>query len=370
MVDISPKPIFLVGEAFGEQEKKIGKGFVGPSGAELLRMLNDAGVIEFTSSDREFMNKFYRSGDPWCLDAIWELHPEVFRTNVFQQHPPGNKLEFFCGPRAEGIKGFPALIKSGYVRKEFQHELDRLGDEILAHDPNLILCLGNSALWALAGRTGITKLRGTTSVSTHTVSGYKLLCTYHPAAVVRQWELRPTTVADLTKINREKEFADVRRPKCEIWIEPSLYYIDFFIRKYIHSCPILSVDIETSGNQITCIGFAPRADLAIVIPIHDSRAKSGCYWETTELERQCWRIIREVLKDQSIPKVFQNGLYDIAFLWRAYGIEVRGATHDTMLLSHAEQPEALKGLGYLGSIFTDHGPWKSEHRDTTIKRDA
>lgn len=76
-----------------------------------------------------------------------------------------------------------------------------------------------------------------------------------------------------------------------------------------------------------------------------------------------------VLTDPTIPKLFQNGLYDISFLWRAYGIGVRGATHDTMLLSHALQPESLKGLAYLGSIYTDHGPWKSERKVETIGRD-
>ena len=73
----------------------------------------------------------------------------------------------------------------------------------------------------------------------------------------------------------------------------------------------------------------------------------------------------------AIRKVFQNGLYDIAFLWRSAGCAVRGAEHDSMLLSHALQPESLKGLGYLGSIYCDEGAWKSERRKPkTIKRDA
>lgn len=364
------KPILLVGEAMGENEVKIGRGFVGQSGAELLRMLNDASVISFTAADRDYLGRYYRSYDPWCLDAIWELHPEVIRTNVFQQHPPGNDLAYFCGPKDEGIPGFPALTKSKYVRKDLAYELDRLGDELIQSDPNVVVCLGNSALWALAGRTGITKLRGTTCISTHTVAGYKLLCTYHPAAVGRQWELRPTAIADLSKINREKDFPDVRRPPCEIWIEPSLEEIQTFIRDHVRRCKILSVDIETSGNQITCIGFAPGQDLACVIPIHDSRGKSGSYWPTPADERLCWELIRSVLEDRTIPKVFQNGLYDIAFLWRSVGIRTFGAMHDTMLLHHALQPESLKGLGYLGSIYTDHGPWKVERgKAATIKRE-
>lgn len=366
----SVKPILLVGEAMGENEAKIGKGFVGTTGAELLRMLNDAGVIELTSADRGYLSKFYRTRDPWTLAAIWDLHPEVIRTNVFQQHPPGNDLTYFCGTRATAIPGYPILQKSKYVRKEFQHELDRLGDEILVLDPNLIICLGNSALWALGGRTGITKLRGTTCISTHTVAGYKLLCTFHPSAVTRQWELRPIAVANLSKAIKENTHAEVRRPPCTIWTEPSLTEIRIFIRRFIRGCRILSVDIETSGNQITCIGFAPRPDLAIVIPIHDERAKKGSYWPTAKDERRCWELIRQVLEDGSIRKLFQNGLYDIPFILRTTGIATRGASEDTMLLHHALQPESKKDLGFLGSIYTDHGPWKVDRKGTdTIKRD-
>jgi hypothetical protein len=110
--------------------------------------------------------------------------------------------------------------------------------------------------------------------------------------------------------------------------------------------------------------------LAIVIPFDDERSKGGSYWPTREIESAAWRYIRDVLIDGSIPKLFQNGLYDIAFLWRSYGIGVLGCREDTMLLSHALQPESLKGLGYLSSIYTDHGSWKVEHKDSeTIGRD-
>jgi len=64
-------------------------------------------------------------------------------------------------------------------------------------------------------------------------------------------------------------------------------------------------------------------------------------------------------------------MYDVAFLWRSYGIKTFNFREDTMLLSHALQPESLKGLGFLGSVYTDHGPWKSERKGVqTIKRDS
>lgn len=364
------KQIFLLGEAYGENEEKIQRGFVGPAGIQLLKLLDEAEVTKLTFQDRTYISRYYKEYDPWLIDAVWQLHPELHRSNVFQQHPPGNKLEFFCGGKSEGIAGYGPLLKSKYVRREFSTELDRLGDEILSIDPNLIVCLGNSALWALTGHTGITKYRGTTVISSHTISGYKLLCTYHPSAVLRQWEIRPTTIIDLACINREKDFGHVQRPHCEIWIEPNIDDIRRFIKEYILGCPLLSVDIETSGTQITCIGFAPRRDLAIVIPFFDPERTGKHYWPSTELEQECWECLREVLENTTIPKLFQNGMFDIAFIWRTQGIRVMGATHDTMLLSHAQQPEALKGLAYLGSLHTSHGPWKTERKSDTIKRDA
>src|SRR6266404_1237175 len=269
------KPILLVGEAWGQNEAKIGQAFVGASGVELLKMLSEAGVLDFTSADRDYLSAYYATGDPNQVDMIWRLHPEFYRSNVFNLHPQGNALESLCGDKAYGIKGYPKLTSKSpsYLRAEFAGELERLGDEIISIDPNLIVCLGNTPLWALAGRTGISKLRGTTCLSTHTVSGYKLLCAYHPAAVIRQWELRPTTIIDLGKILLEGGYPELQRPRCEIWIEPELEDIERFINEHIIGCKILSVDIETAGQQITCIGFAPRTDLAIVIPIHDDRRK-------------------------------------------------------------------------------------------------
>ena len=71
------------------------------------------------------------------------------------------------------------------------------------------------------------------------------------------------------------------------------------------------------------------------------------------------------------PKVFQNGLYDISFLWRSYRIKTVNAEHDTMLLHHALHPESPKGLDFLGSVYTNHASWKlmRPRGKQTIKRD-
>lgn len=335
--------ICLLGEAWGPEEEKERTGFVGASGYMLTKMLEEA---EITRAD-------------------------CFITNVFNMGYPGGKVEGFCGDKKGAIKGYPALLKSKYVREEFAPELERLGNELIEVNPNLIIAMGNTACWALLGKTTIKKLRGTTTLSTHTVAGFKVLPTYHPAAIFRQWEIRPTVIFDLMKAKRESESPDIRRPAREIWIEPTLEDLHDFFSKYIQGCPILSVDIETVGSTITCIGFAPSVSRAIVIPFLDSRKLGRSYWPTKEHEAKAWKFVRQVLEDRKIKKVMQNGLYDISFIWRTTGIKVYGAEEDTMLLAHAQQPEALKGLAYLGSLYTDEGAWKQiREKSSTIKKDA
>lgn len=376
-------PILLLAEAQGESEARHSSTLIGASGIELLRMLAEAGVITLSTIDRDLLSLYYQRNDNRHVMAIWSNHPEIHRTNVFNLHPPGNDLRHFLGPKTTALPGYPNLVlpkgKSqlspggNFIRSEFADELTRLGDELITHNPNLVVCLGNVALWALCARTGITKLRGTTLLSTLTVEGFKCLPTYHPAAVLRNYDLRPTVIADLMKAKRESTYAEIRRPHREIWIEPDLADIQRFINEHIRGTSLLSVDIETSGTRITCIGFAPDSHHAIVIPFDDERAAEGNYWASPADEKSCWRMVADTLADESIPKVFQNGLYDIAFLWRSMRIKVMNATHDTMLLHHALQPESLKSLGYLGSIYSDEGSWKGmrkREKVKTIKRDA
>jgi uracil-DNA glycosylase len=333
--------IALLGEAWGEVEERERTAFVGPSGWLLNQMLKDAGI----------------------------RRSECFATNVFNLRPQGNKIETLCGPKHMGVPGYPALGKTGYVSNRYRGELERLADELEEVNPNIIIALGNTASWAMLGKTSITKIRGVTQPSTHTITDFKVLPTYHPAAVSRLWELRATVVADLIKAKRESLFPDIRRPERQVWIEPTLEDIYEFKSNYIEGSDRLAVDIETAGQFITCIGFAPRKDIAIVIPSPGFRGSGGAYWPSMDVSLKVHSVIEGILSGP-IPKVFQNGLYDIAFIYRAWRIEVMNAEEDTMLLHHALQPESLKSLGFLGSIYTDEGAWKQmREKIGTIKRD-
>jgi hypothetical protein len=59
-----------------------------------------------------------------------------------------------------------------------------------------------------------------------------------------------------------------------------------------------------------------------------------------------------------IPKTFQNGLYDLQYIWSCWKCPTKNFEHDTMLLHHSLQPELPKSLGFMGSVYTDEISWK------------
>jgi uracil-DNA glycosylase len=346
---MSGNGIMLVGEAWGEAEAEARQPFIGKSGWLIKQLLSQVGIE-------------YRD----C--AV---------TTVFNLRPPGsNDVINLCGAKPEGIKGMPALVKGKFARAEYTPELARLYGEINDENPNLIIALGATAAWALLGTSGIRAIRGAPIGTTSPASAatgvslsrtFKVLPTYHPAAVLREWSLRPIVLADLDKARRQSQDPSIVRPSREIWVEPTLEDLQAYEQEYILPARRLSIDIETKGDQITCIGFAPSISSAIVIPFWSKAQKDGNYWRTAAEEMRAWAYVKRWCKMK--PSVFQNGLYDIHRLWRTYGIACTLADADTMLCHHALQPEMEKGLGFMGTVYTEEASWKFMSRMETLKKE-
>lgn len=319
--------IVICGEAWGAEEEQARVPFIGASGRELTRMLEQAGIRRV----------------------------DCYLTNVFQFRPVNNDVETLCVTKSESETNLPPLRPGKYIQAKYLPEIARLKQELTDLRPNIVVALGNTAAWALLGTSGITKIRGTVAGST-LVPGLKCISTYHPAAVLRQWDLRPVTVIDLAKALRESAFPEIRRPERFIYIEPTLKDLDWFWDEFIEHSDLISVDIETAGAQMTCIGFATHKNRAIVVPFTDWRKPGANYWETQEQELQAWLWVRRVLSTE-IRKVFHNGLFDLQYTWKA-GLTVGGQIEDSMLAHHAMQPESLKGLGFVGSYITQEPAWK------------
>lgn len=337
--------IAIIGDCLSEQDAQFKKPFVGPAGQELDRILEDAGLSR----------------------------SECYLTNVFNLQLPKGDISPLCvSAKHDGrVPGRAPLASGKYLHTKYQGEVDRLVGELEQLRPNLAVLLGNTACWALLDRTSVSRIRGACTTGP-VLPWLKCLPTYHPSAILRQYDLRHVTVLDFVKARREAEFAELQRPVREVWLEPTLEDLDVFYERYLAGCERFTFDIETAFGQITSISFAPSRDRVLVIPFLDYRKKGGHYWATSEEEFQAWEWVARALSHPRAKSIGQNGLYDIQWLWAVYGIPVPSYAGDTMLLHHALQPESEKGLGFLGSVYTNEIAWKPNRprgKEVLMKRE-
>lgn len=391
--------IVLVGEAWGETEDQCHKPFAGESGKELFRMLGEAMPSIEPELHLEICNQ-HHFGAAWVRRREdWLAAAGVAMTNVLAFRPPNNKLEELCNAKKEVSEyagTFPPLARGKYLQEQYLVELDRLKLEIERWNPNLIVALGNTACWALLRATNIGSIRGAIT-SSNTLAGrrrtdggvsattlalpteipkmdYKVLPTYHPAGVLRQWAWRPIVVADLMKAAREGEFTDIRRPRRRVLVSPTFEEVATWTDETLRGWEQgkyqwLSPDVETASGQITCIGFARSPSEAMVVPFWDRGRPDYNYWQDPEHEWRAWKCVERLLCC-SIPKIGQNFIYDLQYITKA-GIQPVNVIADTMLLHHSLFPELQKGLGFLGSIYTNESSWKllRKRKADTEKKD-
>lgn len=261
-------------------------------------------------------------------------------TNVFDQKADENNVQEFMND--------PAIVAENFAR---------LALEIQAAAPSVIVPLGATALWAFTGKTAITPYRGSVTAATRIAPGAKLLPTFHPALVMRQWKFLPVVVGDLIKAAKEAAIGpQIVYPQRKIYIEPGLSDIKAFMPKCVAS-DLLSVDIETGWGQITSIAFAPSAYEAMCIPFVDLRQADRSYWRRPMDEFLAWKMVAEILSSAA-PKLGQNFTYDAIWLLKKMGMRVNNYRHDTRLIHHALYPELPKDLAFMGGSYTNIGAWK------------
>lgn len=301
---------------------------VGPAGREFARLLADAGLAPPLPHPY--------AGE---LDMV-DWWPEVcadrglFLTNTFAFRPANNSIPSLCCGKKDLPSDYtlPPIGQGKYIRPEFLGELDRLGEELAAVKPNLVVPLGGTACWAVLQSRAIGSLRGTVAPSIHP-PGLKCLPANHPSAILYNWSMRPVLLADLMKAKRECEFPDIRRPRRLITVRPTLHEICAWAAQ---PADYYAVDIETFRGQISRIGFARNVADALVIPFHDPSKPDWSYWPAARDELLAWKFV-QCLLERDTPKIFQNGLFDLQYILRM-GLRPRNCLHDTMILHHARYP--------------------------------
>lgn len=328
--------LMLVGEAAGAQEAKFGLPFMGNSGQLLDQMLAMAGTSR----------------------------GNVSLTNVFDTQPENNNLDSWGIPLASAQKFLHRMNESPeYLTPVYGNKLvinptisvpalKRLRAEIAKVQPNCIVALGNTALRALCGVSGIGKRRG--AIHHGHLYPAKVLPTYHPSAILRQFENLPVAVLDLRKALVEAEYPELRQFTRRIHIPESRQDLHA-IRDALASADYITFDIETKARQMTCIGINGGLEDNYVIPFW-CRGNGGNYWPQAADELEAIRVVKDIL-ESDVPKIAQNGIYDIQYLM-TYGIAVRNYYHDTMLLQHSMFPSLPKGLDFLGSLYCNERAWK------------
>lgn len=174
--------IMVVGEAPRTQDVAAGEPFVSSEGRELTNMLHDAGI----------------------------LRTECFLTYVARIAPTQGKVENLY------LKNTPKMRLAG---EEFRHGMELLAQEIEDVQPNLIIALGDAALWALTNERGITKWRGSI-MECQLVPGYKVIPTYSPAAILRKWDWRFIAVQDLRRAEKESHYREIKYPAYNFIVRP------------------------------------------------------------------------------------------------------------------------------------------------------
>jgi uracil-DNA glycosylase family 4 len=308
--------ILIVGEAPASQEVRVGLPFQGRAGEELDKLLLHAGI----------------------------KRNECYITNASLYPVTGNNKDKFF---------FKA---KNYPTDEFLDGIGALVKDIQRIKPNVVIPLGNMALWSLFTKTGIMKYRGSILEST-LLPGVKLVPTIHPAALLRGkpdesskaqgglWKLRPVVIHDLQRAKRESYDRAIRYQPRTIIIDPIGSQLDQAEARLLEA-EFITFDIESwGGTRIACIGFSPAdPHLAYVFSNDGSNSRTDLY--------------RRILESNN-PKVAQNGMYDITMLDQNQ-IHVVNLWHDTMLAQHVLYPEHPRGLDFLCSVYTDIPYYKDE----------
>lgn len=336
-------PVWIIGEAGGEQEEKEGYAFVGPSGKEQDRMLSDSG--------------FQQS--------------EIYFTNPYKVRPPDNKL--------------PRLGELGIASEVY---LDEFFEELRQFRPPFIITCGKTPTQLLCPATkpqinrkttsedskkdNFGKFRGSLLASPELSWPHYVVPIYHPAFVLRNWSERPVSVLIYSKVREEFSWWRTHGqqhqplPERKITIEPSETEIVERLTEIYDKKTRVSVDIEMVWSR------KPKHRLVFTIAFATSpgEAFSFCIWDySTFATRSIMRVCNQVLL--SCPIIGQNFIGFDSHWLRTIGLDVDvRKVSDTLIRHHVLWPEFEHNLGFMSMQYTRQPFFKEDGKKWTFKNKA
>lgn len=238
-----------------------------------------------------------------------------------------------------------------------------LHQEIQLFKPKYILCLGNEALLAVTGKSGINKYRGRVIEDP---TGWSAISTISPAAVKRSPRMRPGYLADLRLfVNKVMGVANGIP-------EPNYIVADTKdklknLKKLLAMAEEIYYDVETTGyywqaeGRIislagTCIVQTDKGEriFTFALPLYHPES----VWKNKH--RSVLKFIAPELA--MIPKVdAHNGSYDQKWM-KTYGVHMH-FTFDTLLGVHLLNENVQKGLKPQAQARLGVEPWGIDTKD-------
>ena len=328
--------IMFIGEAPGKDETQAANPapFIGSSGAELSSMLHEVGITR----------------------------RDCFLTNVARYRPIRNEIEYFW-EKCTKVNKIP-----GPVLTEGMQELY---DEINRVQPEIIVPLGNTSLWAITGGLwGITSWRGSQLYSDFPgqLRRYKVLPTYHPAYVQRVWRARHDALHDLRRLRKFEGSDNWPEIQRTYHVDPTfpeaVQFLEYILEELNKGPRVVAHDLETIRRSISCSGIGIDSQEAICIPFMGPPT-GGSRWNAGQ-ELRLVSLHRRILCHPNARVTGQNYLYDQQHVINEWFC-VPNTYMDTMVAFHTCFSGEPKGLDYLSSIFCEHHVyWKDEVDDYDV----
>jgi uracil-DNA glycosylase family 4 len=331
----------IVGDFPGYEDIQKGRMFCGYSGDELAKMLSEAGIMLSLS----------------------------YVTAALKLRPLGNDITEVIAETKKQITPQHVLVRDKFCLRVVQEHMDFLRREIEMCQPNVIIALGNVAMWMLTGEWGITSWRS----SIMQVDDYlnlsldyrpKVIPTFQPGMVMKNWSWRPIMVHDLRRAKKESEYREVLGPQYEFILRPRFDTVLAVLHQLFEQCQRapgkLAVDIETRAGHISCLGIAWSKTKAICIPFMDSSKPTG-YWSEQE-EPTIVYALYKLLTHPNCHIIGQNFNYDAQYIMRHW-LFTPNLVRDTLIAQHSLFGNMQKSLDFLSSMYCDfHLFWKEEGR--------
>jgi len=323
----------------------------GPVNAKVM-ILCECPTYEDAEKGKLFAAKEWRELDFLLVEAGIRRE-QCWQTAVSKYHvPPSPK---------SGKKSIPFAVRAQQHGINLQQQVSELQQEVNAIQPNVIIGLGKTPLWATTGKTKIDKYRGSILLG----MGRKFIPTYNPCHLswqatdvefVGYWN-RQIMLFDFKRAVGQATFSDLKLPPRNLQIARNSYMLHEFREKY-RNYTKPAVDIEARGQCIPfCVGLAFTPFHGLTVPL----------WNVGEIESVCkipdsdlvsmWILLAQILAENDI--VGQNFKYDQDKIARL-GFIIRSLASDVMLKAFAINPELPKNLAFNTSLFTEEPFYKDE----------